>query len=291
MGSLKQHVLAVSLQLSYRDPDPQLLFEGGNGEIVPSTVLIQDSSAASDNPKILFLLPDGSGSAMAYARLRIMENPPSARSGTKIIALNSPFMLSAHGYTCSIEQLAAAWSREILRIQPSGPYLLGGWSAGGFYAYEVMKALRCKGHLVDKLILIDSPCRTDFGALPVDVLRYLANHGLLGNGGNRNYTVPRWLVHHFEATLRAVDQYNPTAYRSKQGEPEVFIIWATDPLFSSQMASQTGLDLDIKVSRFLLVGRSDFGPNGWNKLLPGAKIHISKAPGNHFNLVHPPHVS
>lgn len=56
----------------------------------------------------------------------------------------------------SVEQLAALYIAAVHTIQPQGPYLLGGWSAGGIIAYEMACQLRHQGHDVALLCLFDS---------------------------------------------------------------------------------------------------------------------------------------
>jgi thioesterase domain-containing protein/acyl carrier protein len=250
----------------------------------PLPVLIRGNP--TKNSRNIFLLPDGSGSAMAYARL--------AAPGPNccLYSMHSPFLEDPGGYTCTVEDLSALWARGIQKLQPHGPYTLGGWSAGGYYAFEAMKYLQSEGEIVDKIILIDSPCRTNFETLPLDVVRYLSAHKLMGD--QDTYQTPKWLINHFEVTLRAVDRYTPTkmSVSSAKAAPAVHIIWATDAILSRGEAAQTGLDCDVKVTRFLLEERIDFGPNGWETLFPEwSKISISTMPGNHFNIVYKPYVS
>lgn len=265
VGAFRQHV--ATLASTRRKADPAL------------SIMIRSST--TKDSRNLFLLPDGSGAAMAYARLPTIPN-------VCIYAMNSPFLKAASNYTCSIEQLAPVWAEAITRIQPHGPYMLGGWSAGGYYAYEVMKHLiERKGQVVDKLVLIDSPCRTDFEALPLDVVLYVASSGLMMRGD----TTPQWLVDHFGSTLKAVAKYTPERLTPSLPLPTVFIIWASEPLLDQSQAEAAGLDPSAKVTRLLLLQpRSvDFGPNGWEKLFPGqTDMMISTVPCNHFNIVQPP---
>jgi acyl transferase domain-containing protein/thioesterase domain-containing protein/acyl carrier protein len=57
----------------------------------------------------------------------------------------------------SIEQMAALYNREIRSLQPSGPYLLSGWSMGGLVAWEMAQQLIKDGETVGLLALIDTP--------------------------------------------------------------------------------------------------------------------------------------
>jgi amino acid adenylation domain-containing protein/non-ribosomal peptide synthase protein (TIGR01720 family) len=56
----------------------------------------------------------------------------------------------------SVQQLAAHYIAALQTVQPEGPYLLGGWSAGGIIAYEMACQLRYQGHDVALLCLFDS---------------------------------------------------------------------------------------------------------------------------------------
>ena len=56
----------------------------------------------------------------------------------------------------SIEATAAACRREVERIQPEGPYLLGGVCIGGVLAYEMARQLVARGQEVAALFLLDT---------------------------------------------------------------------------------------------------------------------------------------
>ncbi|KAL1963673.1 hypothetical protein VTN77DRAFT_7877 [Rasamsonia byssochlamydoides] len=248
---------------------------------VPLSVILQGNLGTS--ARTIFLLPDGSGSGMAYSGI------PAIAPSTCLVALNSPYLGGgASSYRSSIEELSCLWVAEIRRRLAHGPYLLGGWSAGGYYAYEVAKQLLADGESVHKLILIDSPCRVVFEALPIEVIQYVASRNLMGSNWGPEGT-PQWLLEHFRSTLRAVDDYHPTAMSSEDVPEDTYIIWSRDGV--QQNAATTGLDLRVKVSRFLLQGKTDFGPQGWEQLLPGTRINIATMSGTHFSLISEPHVN
>jgi thioesterase domain-containing protein/acyl carrier protein len=62
-----------------------------------------------------------------------------------------------------IEDMAALYVKEIRRVQPTGPYLLGGYCLGGTIAYEVAQQLRAQGQDVALLALLDT---TDWSKIP-----------------------------------------------------------------------------------------------------------------------------
>jgi phthiocerol/phenolphthiocerol synthesis type-I polyketide synthase E len=55
-----------------------------------------------------------------------------------------------------IEDMAALYLKEIRRVRPAGPYLLGGYCLGGTIAYEVAQQLRAQGQEVTLLALFDT---------------------------------------------------------------------------------------------------------------------------------------
>ncbi|MCW2871703.1 MAG: polyketide synthase [Streptomyces oryziradicis] len=55
-----------------------------------------------------------------------------------------------------VEAEAARYAEAVRRTHPRGPYRLGGWSFGGFLAYETARILTAEGEDVEAVVLIDS---------------------------------------------------------------------------------------------------------------------------------------
>jgi amino acid adenylation domain-containing protein len=55
-----------------------------------------------------------------------------------------------------VEDMAALYLKEIKGIQPSGPYYLGGFSFGGWIAYEMAQRLQAQGEEVGLIALFDT---------------------------------------------------------------------------------------------------------------------------------------
>ena len=249
---------------------------------VPLSVVLQGQPSTSK--AIVFLFPDGSGAGTSYGTL-----PPMGES-ICVIGLNSPFLRQAQSFTCSIEHMARLWLDEVRRLQPKGkPFILGGWSAGGYYAFEIAKLLTAAGEKIERIILIDSPCRLEFEALPEQVVAELTRKGLMGASGQKK--APEWLVQHFTSTVISVDSYIPTPLNKKDVPPYVNFIWVNEGLVKSVADSGLEVDLSVRVTRFLLEPRGDLKTVGWEKLLPGAKYDFDYMTGNHFQITQPPHVS
>jgi thioesterase domain-containing protein/acyl carrier protein len=85
------------------------------------------------------------------------------RDLSRYLGADQPFYgLQAPGQdgSCSplarIEDMAALYVKEIQRVQPHGPYFLGGYCMGGTIAYEMAQQLQAKGEKVALLALFDT---------------------------------------------------------------------------------------------------------------------------------------
>jgi thioesterase domain-containing protein/NAD(P)-dependent dehydrogenase (short-subunit alcohol dehydrogenase family)/acyl carrier protein len=59
----------------------------------------------------------------------------------------------------TFEAAAADYIKELLQVQPQGPYLLGGFSGGGLIAFEMAKQLLASGEQVLSVLMLDTPAR------------------------------------------------------------------------------------------------------------------------------------
>jgi amino acid adenylation domain-containing protein len=101
----------------------------------------------------------------------------------------------------SITEIASNYVKEIQKIQPSGPYFLGGWCMGGTVAYEMAQILRSSGERVALVVMIETnrwkkyPKRLPTVSFPLHVIHRtidriyyeLSVHRTLGNKGRVLY--------------------------------------------------------------------------------------------------------
>ncbi|MDA0323094.1 MAG: AMP-binding protein [Verrucomicrobia bacterium] len=99
----------------------------------------------------LFLAHPIKGDVMIY--LPLMAHLPE---GQAVYGLEARGMHA--GETCpdTYEEMARAYIADIKRIQPTGPYVLGGFSAGGTIAFEMARQLAHDGDNVATVIIIDT---------------------------------------------------------------------------------------------------------------------------------------
>jgi thioesterase domain-containing protein len=62
---------------------------------------------------------------------------------------------AASGIGTSIEETAAAYVNELLRAEPAGPYLIGGWSFGAIVAFEMARQLQTRNKCAGLVLLFD----------------------------------------------------------------------------------------------------------------------------------------
>ncbi|KAH6970569.1 hypothetical protein BKA56DRAFT_558919 [Ilyonectria sp. MPI-CAGE-AT-0026] len=241
----------------------------------------------------LFLLPDGSGSALSYIDL-----PPLTEKATSlpVYALNSPFIRDPDSYTLPFEAVAEIFIKTIRSTQPHGPYLLAGWSMGGIFAYEVSRQLLAAGEVIELLCLIDSPCPRTLPPLPAPTLDILDKAGLFSGLDKAGRGVPDSTRKHFLASVRTLEHFHPAETPRDAALGKVVIIWAKDGVLDRVVDEDKKRavlsDEEIAgAARDWLVGkRSDFGPAGWDRLL-GREVECRCVPGDHFSIVKAPLVS
>lgn len=246
---------------------------------VANSILLQGNMRKAR--KYLWIVPDGSGSATSYIDI------PTLSSDVAVFGLNSPFMKTPEEFTCGVVGIATYYINEMKRRQPTGPYLLAGWSAGGVIAYEVVNQLTKSNEIVDKLILIDTPCPDIIEPLPSSLHKWFASIGLLGDGDPTK--IPEWLLPHFASSVQALSTYMPEAIDPKK-IPQVMAIWCEDGV--CKLPTDPRPDpFPYGHAQFLLDNRTDFGPYIWDKYLGNEKFETRHMPGNHFSMMHAPHVS
>lgn len=226
--------------------------------------------------KTLFMLPDGGGSASSYVPI------PRLRSDVAVVGLNCPYARDPENMICTHQAMLEAFCNEIRRRQPSGPYHLGGWSSGGAFAYVVAEALVNSGDEVHSIIIIDAPVPQVMEKLPVSFYQHCNTIGLFANqpgGAASNAEPPAYLIPHFQAVVDVMLDYKVAPLKTAH-MPKVGLVWAADTVLEETDAPK------IKGMHFMVQKRTDFGPDGWDTVLPEAKFDIVKAKGaNHFTLM------
>ena len=232
------------------------------------------------NPKVatkkIFFLPDGSGSATSYVSI------PNIGPDTCAYGLNCPFMKDPTKWECNIEVISLVYLAEIRRRQPTGPYIIGGWSAGGVLAYAVAQALLAAGEKVEKLLLLDSPCPVNLDPLPARLHIFFNEIGLLGTGDPAK--TPKWLLPHFSAAIRQLSDYDP---KPTIKPIATYAIWCREGVAGNpgDPRPPPAEDEDPAPMKWLLNHRTDFGDNGWGQLCGTENMKFGVMSGHHFSMM------
>jgi amino acid adenylation domain-containing protein len=108
---------------------------------------------ATDAPPFVFLHGDVRGGGWYCRRLgRLLE------SDMRMIVLPT-LRPGGPGTPRTVESMTAHHLRELRKVQPTGPYRLGGFCFGGVIAFEMAQQLRAAGETVERLILVDTSLR------------------------------------------------------------------------------------------------------------------------------------
>ncbi|MFF9180561.1 amino acid adenylation domain-containing protein [Streptomyces misionensis] len=210
----------------------------------------------------------------------------------------------------SVPELAADYIAAMRRVQPHGPYTIGGWSFGGFVAFEMALQLARAGEEVADLVLLDTTvlapghrARSDENALlgwffwellwlgrggasPLEAIPaelttlaekfdfiadFAARTGVLPPGSSG--AVVRRLFRVYEANWNAALEYRPEV-----PDQDITLVLATDPLPEVLLAMHTAGG-----------SRHEDPLNGWRQMTRG-RLHTVHVPGDHLSIVEDPHV-
>lgn len=127
-----------------------------HGSNVSWRSLVPIRSSGSRRP--LFLFHGAGGNVVMYRDLarHVAADQP-------LYGLQSQGLDGTSPLLTSIEEMARAYVAEIRRVQPAGPYFLGGYCMGGTLAFEAAQQLRANGEKTALLVTMDTP---NWAALP-----------------------------------------------------------------------------------------------------------------------------
>ncbi|MDT0473328.1 amino acid adenylation domain-containing protein [Streptomyces sp. DSM 41014] len=210
----------------------------------------------------------------------------------------------------SVEALAAGYLTALRRVRPHGPYTVGGWSFGGFVAFEMARRLRAAGEHVTLLVVDttaldqgprppqddDGPLEWFFhellwtrdGANPPEPLlpaeltsteakfahmaRIASERGVLPAGSSA--AVVRRLFGVYRANWQAT-----LAYRPPYEEQDLTLLRAAEPLPAVLSALHGAART-----------RHQDPCNGWTAMTSG-RIQILGVPGDHLTIMEEPQVA
>jgi thioesterase domain-containing protein/NAD(P)-dependent dehydrogenase (short-subunit alcohol dehydrogenase family)/acyl carrier protein len=201
----------------------------------------------------------------------------------------------------SIEEMALACIADVQRVQPRGPYLLGGFSAGGLVAFEMARALRQNGDAVALLVLLDT---WDPGYVEARRGEKLARHLQLLRTRGPAYVLERlaararqWWSGDCAAGGAAADlgTPGPMTGRITETSPHNLAMHAWTAMQDKYVARPLQAK-GVLFRPYRTTGPADWTSlrvgnhyNGWDKFLL-AGVDVVELPGGHSTMCEEPHV-
>ena len=113
-------------------------------------------------PPVVTLNDSATGSPFAYLHGDWTGVGWYSRRLAKIATPNAPFHVLAtvgtdkEEFPWTIELMAERQVAELRKVQPSGPYRVGGFCVGGVVAFEMARQLQDAGEVVERVVIVDS---------------------------------------------------------------------------------------------------------------------------------------
>lgn len=125
--------------------------EGGEGDDAQGAFEVLLPLRRGGNRPPLFCVHPASGFSWSYAGLMRHLGPDHPIYGLQSRGIAEPGELPT-----TVEEIAADYLRQMRTVQPTGPYLLLGWSFGGLVAHAIAERLQREGEKVALLAMLDS---------------------------------------------------------------------------------------------------------------------------------------
>ena len=197
----------------------------------------------------------------------------------------------------TVEEMATRYLAEVRRVQPVGPYQLGGWSFGAMVAYEMAQQLQAAGEQVCLLAIFDaSPPFTELSDMPLteeEMEIKLHNHIASFSVKNFNLEVDEALSMPTRDLVRLCMSRHQAAVRERgldgimEYDETHYLLWFRNQVINTHAKSR------YKAKPYpghvtLFRGNNDREHDyGWSRwALGGVKIYYSDADHPHF-VLHP----
>ncbi|MQA67497.1 MAG: alpha/beta fold hydrolase, partial [Alphaproteobacteria bacterium] len=288
--------LRIEKEIGRRLPR-SVLFEAGTvakmaeriEDFVPSSCVVPIQTKGDRPP--FFCVHDGNGQVLNYRELSRFVGDKQPFYGIQCRGLDGeeePFT--------RIEDMAAYYVQEIRKVQPEGPYYLGGYSFGGRVAYVMAQTLCAAGEEVALLALFDT--YSAYGQRKVRTHDWLAYH-LERMKALPMVRAPAYLKQRARnfakmAFMRArLKSYSAAwhFYKSR-GKPLPRVlrrpIPANDMIRRAYRAQPYDGDATLFKCELYAWAHAD-QHNGWKELIRG-NLDIRPIPGGHYEIMTQPHV-
>ncbi|MBD2281593.1 thioesterase domain-containing protein, partial [Aphanizomenon flos-aquae] len=241
---------------------------------------------SNGNQPPLFCIHPGGGNVLCYQHLASYLSSEQPFYGLQSVGLNP----QNEPHT-SIEQMATYYIQELQTIQPHGPYFLSGWSSGGLVAFEMAQQLSRQGEQIALLALLDSYSsmtaqaqepKDDLAQLVELVVELLKEDSDLYLEQMREFSYEEQLIYVIEQA------------KQKNLIPDDFDLAEAHSFLKVNKLNDQAADnyqAQYYPGSIVLFQASETDASfksTWNELVEHIETYV--VPGNHQNMVKPPHV-
>jgi amino acid adenylation domain-containing protein len=242
----------------------------------------------------LFLVHAGGGHVACYAGLSAQLAPDQPLYAFQAQGLDDGLPPLA-----GVDAMAGYYIEGLRRVQPRGPYRLGGWSYGGIAAFEMARRLHEQGEEIELLALLDTarPEVRDGTRMPLDhaaVLRRILTD-LFGWGVTGAITIEALRPLPPEDQLRMAARKLGPRLLPDERLPEVAALTRVRMANHNALVDFVPRPFAGRVTYFQTRG-SAYLSNAqdslrfWGRLAEGG-FGVHEVPGNHGTMLEPPHVA
>ena len=136
------------------------LFEGATIERIAA--IIESAVQTEGEPGVVVLQPEGTERPFVFLHGDVRGGGWYCRRLAPLLGENVPLIVlptlrgGSPDAPMTIEEGAASHIVELRKVQPKGPYRLGGFCVGGLVAFEMARQLEAAGEVVDRVVVVDS---------------------------------------------------------------------------------------------------------------------------------------
>ena len=265
--------------------------------------LVAVQSAGTLRP--FFFVPGGGGNVFYLYPLAHhlgLERPFYGLQARGLDGLSAPH--------ASIEEMASSYLEEIVKVQPEGPYFLGGHSSGSWVAFEMARQLRNRGQQVAMVAVIDTPApipETKTTEADEDEALYLTKIArLIERWANKDLEISYEALQpltndaqmaYLEERLKTTDILPPQAGRDQvHGLMQVFKAstrnctrYLPQGIYTGNVALLRATEIHIEDTGIQINLIANDATWGWSQLA-GASVDVRIVSGDHVTMMAEPHV-